>query len=139
MADMQTVKTPGGLTDRVWSSLSEEVLRCIRPSPDPMLFAEAPLLPQPPLLPVDAVADHGHGADHDCQGEDRDCRDDQQRRRVRRVEPGPVHLYLLLTGCLVWPVRRSMPGHEVLVSHAADTGAVGLPTSLGVQIDEHLQ
>jgi hypothetical protein len=29
-----------------------------------------------------------------------------------------------------------MPGHEVPVSHAADTGAVGLPTSLGVQIEE---
>ena len=60
MADIEAVQAPGGQAHAVRGFLGEEVLRRIRPGPDAMLFAEAPLLLEALLLPVDAMADGGH-------------------------------------------------------------------------------
>jgi hypothetical protein len=81
-ADMQAVHAPGRPGHPVRGLLGEEVRRRIRPGPDAMPLAEAPLLLEALLLPMDAAADDGDDPGHHSDDEDPGRGDDHDPRHV---------------------------------------------------------
>jgi len=77
VADVEPVYAPADRAHRVRSMLMDVVARSVRAAPDAVLFEEAPLLLEAPLLTADADADEDDDPGHDSDHEDSDGDDER--------------------------------------------------------------
>jgi hypothetical protein len=73
VADVEAVHAPANRAQRVRGILMDVVARSVWVGPDAVLFEEAPLLLEAPLLAADADADEYDDPGHDSDHEDSDC------------------------------------------------------------------